>query len=673
MKNTNHERKRKKLSKSQRLQKQVVVRVPTNYPWRVWDAVVEDLSQYLDRDDYLLCKQIRKDQDLAAYEILSEDWSLQSNNFSDIRLPSRRARYLLGNLLKKYLFDNSEDTRRRNAIDKFILADEQCRVFNNVGFKALIYGESSLALSVMTYAPEFIRQVIGSELPNQVELTEWSRHGPGSNLGTRRGQNARFNKFANWPYACTERARPHALRLILNDERWLESLKTSYIRRNKLDNLKFDIISFKRDIFKIVESNRIDFVPKTVKTDRSIAIEPDLNLMLQLGVDGFIRRKLLRWGINLDDQSKNQELARLGSINGRYATIDLAAASDTISLRICKLLLPPAWYRYLCDLRSPYGALDGDICLFHKMSSMGNGFTFALESLIFAAIVYAVYRHHEVAWAHDNVAIFGDDLIVKTECAQSAIQALNLCGFTINKEKSFLEGPTRESCGSDWFQGYQLRPVFLTRQPTVVNELYSDLNRIKRKLELFWCNDGIHVHSVITKWIPKGLAIFGPLSDTEYDTYIHTKHRPIKGYYHSCWHFKRLNWSCIPQYRKFVTKYLFPNNLKREMAPSDLWLFGRLAASHRSSESPTWSEVDQHYKENVLNRVLRDPAKYIPKWSDRHLRLIKKAEARNTYTIVRRNAYVASMSKPTAVDIWQDTYIDHGPDGPGAQIIRRTS
>ena len=91
-----------------------------------------------------------------------------------------------------------------------------------------------------------------------------------------------------------------------------------------------------------VLGNLVTTVPKNAKTDRIIAIEPDWNSFFQLGLGAAIRSRLQRVGLLLDTaQAENRRLALIGSETGEYATIDLKAASDTVSLGLCELLLPP--------------------------------------------------------------------------------------------------------------------------------------------------------------------------------------------------------------------------------------------------------------------------------------------------------------------------------------------
>jgi hypothetical protein len=205
---------------------------------------------------------------------------------------------------------------------------------------------------------------------------------------------------------------------------------------------------------KIVEGNKFTTVPKTSKTDRGICVEPTLNIFTQLGIGALIRDKLRDFGINLNSQTRNQYLAKHAYFWG-LATIDLAAASDSLAYMTVVSLLPPRWVELLEIARSPKTLVEGVWVSLEKYSSMGNGFTFELESLIFAAVAYAC------CGSMKNLAVYGDDIIVPVAKSQRVIEALEFLGFSVNYSKSFLAGCFFESCGEDYFMGQPVRAFFL--------------------------------------------------------------------------------------------------------------------------------------------------------------------------------------------------------------------
>lgn len=210
---------------------------------------------------------------------------------------------------------------------------------------------------------------------------------------------------------------------------------------------------------------QLSFVPKSVKALRSIVVEPHLNVFYQKGVGSYLKGRLKRAGCDLTSQEKNRSLAKIGSITDSLATIDLSSASDTISKAVVDELLPPDWVALLSSLRT--GAVriplkDTPVVEIQKFSSMGNAFTFELESLIFYAIALAVVDQK----LHDCVSVFGDDIIVPAPYYRELTKVLHAIGFRVNLQKSYASGPFRESCGKDYVLGRSVRPYFQKTEVT---------------------------------------------------------------------------------------------------------------------------------------------------------------------------------------------------------------
>jgi len=227
-----------------------------------------------------------------------------------------------------------------------------------------------------------------------------------------------------------------------------------------------------------VRGNRFTTVPKDCKKNRGIAIEPSINLFYQLAYGKVIRNRLRRIGINLSEgQEKHRLLACAASSEGHLATLDLSNASDTICRNLVKLLLPPSWYDVLDGLRSKRTFFKGNWFLLEKFSSMGNGFTFELETLIFLSLVAAVCGRSSIG---RTVFAFGDDLILPSDRSEDVISLLSYCGFAVNMSKSCVDGPFRESCGGDFFLGSAVRPYFLKESPNEPQQLIAMANGLKR-------------------------------------------------------------------------------------------------------------------------------------------------------------------------------------------------
>lgn len=229
-------------------------------------------------------------------------------------------------------------------------------------------------------------------------------------------------------------------------------------------------------------ANKFFTVPKDASKNRGCCKEASVNVTLQLSAARSLRRGLRRIGINLETgQDLHRELAREGSVHGWLATIDCSNASDTVATNCVKSLLPRDWFLLLNDLRAEYTELpNGRTVRLEKFSSMGNGFTFELETLIFAAVGRAACRFS--GCDQSLVSAFGDDLIVPSEAVNLVKLFFSFLGFTINAKKSFFQGPFRESCGGDFFQGIDVRPSQVKTLPSNPLEWFTVHNMLVRLL-----------------------------------------------------------------------------------------------------------------------------------------------------------------------------------------------
>ena len=229
---------------------------------------------------------------------------------------------------------------------------------------------------------------------------------------------------------------------------------------------------------KSVRGNTYFTVRKDAKILRACAKEPSINGFYQLGVGTVWKDCLKLEGIDLyHGQQVHRWMACWASIEGTHATIDLTSASDTNCKNLVKLLLPRRWFELVSRLRSPLTKVGQKWYMLEKFSSMGNGFTFELETLIFYAIIKALRPDY---CAGIDVFVYGDDLIVPTECAQDVLAALKYFGFTPNAKKTFVNGPFRESCGEDFFGGVRVRAAFIEELPYEPQHYISIANSLRR-------------------------------------------------------------------------------------------------------------------------------------------------------------------------------------------------
>nr|WKV33004.1 MAG: RNA-dependent RNA polymerase [Riboviria sp.] len=325
-------------------------------------------------------------------------------------------------------------------------------------------------LRLVQRARSFIEYVIGSDVDLN-EAMAHGRHGPGSTTDVRGSAVHYLRKSQS--LSCTPLAMDlAALSLSYDKGMWeslgfdpsyshLESAREGFIRAAKVAIAEH-----------VIDYDRLLFVHKSATALRSIGSQPTLNVLGQLGIDSYLKDRLRKYAnIDLSDQSVNQRLAFEGSRDhlavDPWATLDKSSASNLIAKNLILLLFPAPWCRVLMRLRSPrYLApteLGGGIHSYEMYAGMGNGTTFAVESLIFAAFCYAVGSLEDPSLVADKrtFSVYGDDVIIRSSEAKPYIQFAEYMGLRMNYEKSFLEGPFRESCGADYWNGTPVRPAYV--------------------------------------------------------------------------------------------------------------------------------------------------------------------------------------------------------------------
>lgn len=517
----------------------LTVKLPKDFHWKVLGSLVKDLGVGdISSDNYLpdnfgILGAIRGRNLDKLLQIQREINPRSMVDLLGDKPYAFFAYYQLSCFLKKFPFTGINT--REAALENFKKAERICELYNSVNHKALLSLDlhHPKYLGIIDELRADILQLLGDS-PNVDRVYTCAKHGPGTSLSPmyRNGKTTSYFKWSTLPYSVTSSALPYARAAIESDPRWVGALQDWYRRKEGIPVCSpINIESFWKEIFEICECSRITTVPKTVLTDRTIAIEPVMNVYLQLGIDGIIRARLKkRWGYDLNDQTVNQRLAQQGSIDGSLATLDLSAASDTISLYICYLLLPPMWFDLFCDLRCKKGQIDGEEFSFQKMSSMGNGFTFALESVIFGALTRCAIRRTGC----DRVsAVYGDDIIVPSPAYKELTELLSLCGFSVNLDKSYCQGPFRESCGADYLSGYSVRPIFLKREVKTVQDLlylHNSLYQLGEAQKWVYGYDYRNVLSLLRNYLPSWVKdkCYGPPSES-LDTYLFSeKLLPLK-------------------------------------------------------------------------------------------------------------------------------------------------
>lgn len=467
--------------------------------WPILSSLVVDLSQDLAEDLRLSLERVIANQDFAGYISLGGVWR-DPQKYGSPR--SYLSAQTLLNLFRKYPGRVSELDPMKTAINRFYDAEMRCRVTNKrlIHYRAFDFAGGRPLFNDLPVHQIFhlVRRKISSWLGpiNLEEIFQNVRHGPGGCVGVKRPWSTPYYKFNASSYTCTTGAYWLGVRSIAGSDAWVRAIsqKLGHPTGNVPCIPTETRIRFADTQLTIAEENEVTFVPKDATTHRAIAIEPMMNVMVQLAVGKCLKERLQRAGCDLKDQTRNQELAKSGSVEeGIYcpATLDLEMASDTCALELVRELFPPDWFDLLDCLRSRFGRLpEGKGTIeWAKFSSMGNGFTFELESMIFYAFAQAVSDLTGTTdWFADTfgpnfrygqVSVFGDDIIVPGSCVNMLRRVLRFAGFRVNERKSFSTGPFRESCGSDYFNGQSVRPFFFKRTGSQVYDFLHLHNGLK--------------------------------------------------------------------------------------------------------------------------------------------------------------------------------------------------
>lgn len=403
--------------------------------------------------------------------------------------PYKAAAVSLGNSFYSKYVEGATNRGEVAAFRKFIAANERCEHYKLSDHVATswddeLVGEFKKLLYHMLY-PE------GTSTFELHEILSEARDGPGSSIQVT-GTDSYSKLFSSRGSTTCVSLAKYIEYFFAHDHRWVSAFK---IRQEHYGDRA------------IVEGSKLSFAPKNRDVMRSICTEPSLNMFYQLGLGKILEKRLLRFtGIDLATQpDKNRSLTKLGSQTGRFATIDLASASDTISVSLLREVLPKQFFQLLMKLRCKQTRYKNEDVALHMVSTMGNGFTFPLQTIIFTCAVLAVYRVYGRPYQSPfgdsigNYGIFGDDIIVETEMFRPVCRFLEMLGFVVNAGKSFSEGPFRESCGEDYYNGVNIRGVYVETLSTE-----QDVAVLVNRLNDFTARTGIPVPNTVgylLRWV----------------------------------------------------------------------------------------------------------------------------------------------------------------------------
>lgn len=355
--------------------------------------------------------------------------------------------YQLQTLLKRFRFSKdtyTDDELQKRACEGFLTTQSRLVQLKDKP-------QNSFYEVVLDTAREYITKVLG--VYDAEEHLAACRFGSGATVGVRSALACEAQRW-EWPISGTPeqvswfldnvvQGNPHILNY------W--SAKYDSMGRSCPD-----------EAFMLTDSLTLTLVPKSFKALRSIMPNTTIGSYYTDGLRRMMERRLKRNGYDVSTlQMQHRDRARLASIHGMDATVDLSAASDYLSVSLIERLVPKSWFDAMNEMRIPQVVLpDGTSCKMETFCTMGIGFTFPLQTLVFLALLKATEKWSDYTkprnWA--RITVYGDDMIFNREIYGNVKGLFEYVGLVVNVDKSFADGPFRESCGGDYHHGVDVRP-----------------------------------------------------------------------------------------------------------------------------------------------------------------------------------------------------------------------
>ena len=425
------------------------------------------------------------------------------------------------------------DAREKNAMDGYIQCEQEVKEHDSM--------MSSADYAEFTRMSQLLFGRIFTEMSRKIHYFELvPKHGPGATADKLRG-NAKY----------LQRTWPTRLESYFPSGEFLFPNARYY-------NEHYDEIHFLEPGAEIPV--RVISVPKTQKTPRIIAIEPTaMQYAQQSMLEGFLEcienDSFLNRMLGFADQIPNQEMARLGSLKGDLATLDLSEASDRVSMQLVRALMSgyPELLGAVDACRSRKADVPGHgVVRLAKFASMGSALTFPVEAMVFLTCTFLGIERslntqftsrRDLIRRASGVRIYGDDIIVPTDCVYDVIDQLEHFGARVGSDKSFWIGRFRESCGKEYYDGFDVSIVKVRREfPTSRRHVPEVISLVSLRNQLYqagywetvkWLDSKLEKILKYFPWVESSSSVLGRISFLGYETQReceHLHHPLVKGW-----------------------------------------------------------------------------------------------------------------------------------------------
>lgn len=382
-----------------------------------------------------------------------------------------KRRYQLESLFKRYRFANDLYTDKEledRTIAKFLETQNRIAVKRNATFRSHV---------VIQRARSIVKRILGTYDEDE------------HYLACKFGSKADVDCPAATSYLDTKLLKANVSGSFEHC-RWF---KLNYLQT---DEILFDILLQRQDRFLLgsfapteeyTKSLNLVSVPKKFNIKRSIMPNTRVGTFYTLGIGKVIERRLVEEGLNIKRlQGLHQRLAQRYSKTRTHVTADLSAASDSFTWELIARLVPRKWLHILEKGRLTNVTVSGKNYKLESFMTMGIGFTFPLQTLLFYSIIKAIM---ELSGVQGRVSVYGDDLIYPKKVHRFVSQIFTDIGFLLNDDKTFVHHEFRESCGGDYYCGLDVRPYqpegefqMLSPKPFAVL-VYKTINGLLRRWE----------------------------------------------------------------------------------------------------------------------------------------------------------------------------------------------
>jgi hypothetical protein len=343
--------------------------------------------------------------------------------------------YQLEMFFKRYRFENdvySDDELNAMSVEKFI--DTQKRLDSPIV-------ETPLINRVLRDARSHAKRIL--RVYDKAEHQTFCRFGKRACVGTTLTSSYLDEKLKN-----LTGSHEHI--------RWFKDyLRTDELLRSAIREAS----GKKRPQYIMCDTLTMSHVPKTFKALRAICPDTLLGSFYTAGLGGYIADRLKEEGLDIRTlQRRHGILAMKASESRTLVTADLSAASDSLTLFLLRRVLPSPWYRAITLGRIPHVILGGQRIRMNTVLTMGLGHTFPLQTLVFYCLLKAIGG---LKGSHGTVSVYGDDLIYPRSIHKLVGYVFPRLHLILNEDKTYAKDFFRESCGSDYYRGCDVRPFCL--------------------------------------------------------------------------------------------------------------------------------------------------------------------------------------------------------------------